>query len=89
MDTRIKRIKELRSELFDLANSFAMEGKGQAAVELHGSCNCILRAAAILSEGETAEDDERQIRSWLAKNQIPGGMSTQAEERLIRRLAAA
>jgi len=41
---RIDRAMELRDELFDLANSFAGDKTGTAAVLLHESCNGILRA---------------------------------------------
>ena len=35
---------ELRSRLFDLANSFAGAETGDVAVMLHQACNCILFA---------------------------------------------
>jgi len=44
MDKRIQRILEIRKELFDIANSYAGDETGTAAIYLHESCNCILSA---------------------------------------------
>jgi len=41
---KVSRMMELREELFNLANSFAGNETGVAAVLLHESCNNILRA---------------------------------------------
>lgn len=40
----MKRAFELRSELFDLANSFAGNERGEVAVTLHHACNLIAQA---------------------------------------------
>jgi hypothetical protein len=45
----MERAFELRSELFDLANKYALEGNGEAAGHLHEACNCVLRANNILN----------------------------------------
>ena len=53
---RIDRMMELRSELFDLANSFAGEETGTAATILHEACNNILRAKSWLEGDLTVFD---------------------------------
>lgn len=45
----MERAFELRSELFDLANKFALEGQGEAATHLHEAANCVLRANNVLN----------------------------------------
>lgn len=46
---KIDRAMELRSELFEIANSFAGDETGDVAVMLHESCNCIFRAKEVLA----------------------------------------
>lgn len=41
---------ELRNELFDIANSYAGDETGSAAVSLHNACNAILRAKNYLEK---------------------------------------
>lgn len=41
---RLKRIEGIRSELFTIANEFAVARRGDIAVLLHGACNQILFA---------------------------------------------
>lgn len=47
-DKRMEEALELRKQLFDLANDFALDGYGIVAVELHQSCNKILHAKRML-----------------------------------------
>ena len=49
---RIKRAMELRSELFDIANSFSGKKTGYIAVILHQACNKILEAVEKLKDKE-------------------------------------
>lgn len=48
----IDRAMQLRLELFDIANSYAGDKTGHAAVMLHEACNFILRAEQALKEAE-------------------------------------
>lgn len=48
-DRLMEEALELRKQLFDLANAFALDGYGIVAVELHQSCNKILESKRILS----------------------------------------
>ena len=41
---KVEKMMALQDELFLLANSFAGDETGPAAVLLHESCNCILRS---------------------------------------------
>jgi hypothetical protein len=68
---KIARLTEIRSELFDLANEFAIAKEGCVAGELHESCNCILRANQMIENGETPEDSDRQVAAWCAKQPFP------------------
>ena len=65
----MKRAFELRDELYDLANKFAREDKGNVAGQLHEACNCILRANNILN-GQPAMDEmeifSRKINMMMA-----------------------
>jgi hypothetical protein len=45
----LERAFELRSELYDLANKFVIEGNGDVAMYLHEACNCILKANNVLN----------------------------------------
>ena len=44
----IERALELRSELFDIANSFSGEETGNVAILLHEACNLIVTAECLL-----------------------------------------
>lgn len=44
----IDRALELRTELYNIANSYAGDETGDVAVMLHEACNCILRARNLL-----------------------------------------
>jgi len=80
---REQRLTELRSELFDIANAFAKEKQGVIAVELHESCNCILRALEMLEHGESKENADRQIERWCDDQFMP---VSPAERQLIKQL---
>jgi hypothetical protein len=67
IDKRLERIMEIRNELFDIANSYAGDETGVIASELHRSCNCILRANKMATEGISPLDEERQFSEWLFK----------------------
>lgn len=60
----MERAFEIRSELFDLANKFAIEGNGEVATHLHEACNCILRANNILN-GLPAVDSTDTVISLM------------------------
>lgn len=49
-DKRMEEALELRKQLFDLANGFALDGYGDVAVALHESGNKILLADGLLAQ---------------------------------------
>jgi hypothetical protein len=51
MDEKIKEALKIREQLFDMANKYALDGKGSVAVMLHEACNCILYAEKALKGG--------------------------------------
>jgi hypothetical protein len=68
MDKRLARIKEIRDELFDMANSFAGDKTGTVAVELHSVCNKMGRDIQMIENGIKPEDNTRQVTEWFANN---------------------
>jgi len=68
MKDKIQRLQELRSELFDIANSLAGDKTGTVACELHESANCILRSIKMLENGVTPEDNYRVMTNWMSRN---------------------
>ena len=71
IEQKLQRMVELRSELFDLANEFALDDNGYVAGELHESCNAILRANKGLTEGVTPEMEDRQFNKWCDEQIFP------------------
>ena len=53
----IERALEIRTELFDIANSYAGKEHGHAAGILHEACNCILRADRAIKGTYDAEPE--------------------------------
>lgn len=66
IDKRVEQLTKLRSELFDLANSFAGDETGTVASELHESCNRITNSLRMLKEGITPADERKLLGEWLA-----------------------
>lgn len=52
----LKELTQIRSRLFDLANSQAGNDRGNAAVLLHASCNEILRAKQCIERGNPSSE---------------------------------
>ena len=69
MDKRIIRLKELASELHDIANSFAGDKTGTAAAALHGAGGKVLNGIRMLETGITLEDKKEVLREHF-KNQL-------------------
>ncbi len=65
MDNSIKRLNELYSEIFDIANSYAGDETGTVAGTLHNSANKIADAIRMLENGITEEDDHKLMTEWL------------------------
>jgi len=53
---QIARLNEIRSELFNMANSVAGNDKGNAACLLHASCNEIMNAIKCMERGNPVSD---------------------------------
>jgi hypothetical protein len=64
-EDRIKELLELSGKIHDIANSFAIENKGQAAVMLHESANYTTRAIRKL-EGKPVMDALEQHSHYQA-----------------------
>lgn len=62
----IDRALELRIELFDIANAFAVSKHGNIAVMLHESCNYIIRAGKI-TDNQDPYDEGPWQPSWHQK----------------------
>lgn len=58
---RTERLKAIKSELFDLANSYAGEETGRIAVQLHESVNYINRALRGLNGDQTIDVQPHMI----------------------------
>lgn len=79
MKEKIAHLTKLRSEIYNLANSFAGNETGVIAGELHEAANRILRAIEMLEHGITQEDSDRQIQEWCDNQPFPIGL----RERLL------
>jgi hypothetical protein len=83
MDKRIIRLKELASELHDIANSFAGDKTGTAAAALHGAGGKVLNGVRMLETGIT-DDDHKDVLREHFKNQIMNkGKSPEEIEALV------
>ena len=71
MNAKQKRLEQLRSEIYDLANSYAGKETGVIAGELHEACNRILSALNMLENGITQEDSDKQIGEWCDNQEFP------------------
>jgi hypothetical protein len=61
-EDKVKRLKEIKSELHDLANSFAGDETGTTAVYLHESANIIRTALKVL---DGTEEDTIPTKFYL------------------------
>ncbi len=69
MDKRLIRLKEIVTELHNIANSFAGEKTGTAAASLHGAGGRVANGIRMLETGITPEDRKDVLREHF-KNQI-------------------
>lgn len=88
MNKRIKRLKAISEELFTMANSFAGNNTGTAAVELHRVTNTLNNAIRILTEGPTTDDKKSQIREHLRQSPCNRGSTNEELERMVDMWAA-
>lgn len=69
MDKRITRLKEIVTELHNIANSYAGDKTGTAAASLHGAGGRVANGVRMLETGITLEDKKDVLREHF-KNQI-------------------
>lgn len=69
-DARLARIIELRSEIGDIANSFAGDKTGPIAFELHSACNRMFAAMEMLENGIPKGAHQRQMTEWFASQPV-------------------
>jgi hypothetical protein len=83
---RIKRLKDISDELFNLANSFGGDETGIAAVEIHRSENLLNNAIRMLESGITLEDKKNAIRAFFDKSPLNANKSAEELEELVNML---
>lgn len=71
MKSKENRLKEIASELHDIANEYAGDETGFIAVELHGVGSKIHQLLEKLNTGITREDKVNQLKEWLRKQPYP------------------
>lgn len=70
IDKRLDRLKEIRSELFDIANSYGGDVTGCVAGNLHNASNRVSQCIRMLETGISPEDERNIMAEWLAKQPI-------------------
>jgi hypothetical protein len=85
MDKRLARLKELSSEIGDIANSFAGNVTGAIAFELHSANNRMFNAIKMLENGIPKGTDERQMAEWFASQPLLMELMARQEHDVIMR----
>ena len=67
-EQKMELAMEMRSDLFELANSFAGEENGHVAVMLHEACNCIVRAKERLEAGKPTRETNLEDAAVFIRN---------------------
>lgn len=66
-DVRIKRLEEIRNELFTIANSYVGKETGVVAVKLHKAKSLITEAIDMIERGVSDQDNKDVMREYLVE----------------------
>ena len=85
IDERITRLRALKSELCDIANSYSGKTTGVVAVRLHGAESQISDCLRMLEDGVNSADKMAVMQEWFDKQPIP--ISSYAKDEMAREFA--
>lgn len=87
MDKRLIRLKEIVTELHDIANSFAGDKTGTAAASLHVSGGRVANGIRMLETGITLEDRKEVLREHFKGQLINMNKTPEEIEYLVEMFA--